>query len=218
MTKTFISIVDGDYRDGQKIKRAIYNAQKATTAGNGWVTLSDATEDRMGDVVDPGGWDLRAFQDNPVMLYGHDYSDLPLGTWEVRTEPRRLAGKPRFSKVKEHDRARLVKALWDEGVLCTVSVGFKPIDWEQRDTGGTYYKRQELLEVSIVPVPANPNAHKQVMKALGLTAREAEKVLIIVNDKPRRRDRQGDLQRLIMKEHERLIRDKQDRRVVVLKD
>ena len=51
--------------------------------------------------------------------------------------------------------ARMVKA----GYLTSTSVGFKPLQWTpNRDTGGRIFTDVELLEFSIVPVPANPQA------------------------------------------------------------
>jgi hypothetical protein len=49
-----------------------------------------------------------------------------------------------------------------EGFINTVSVGFLPTEYEQLDPdnfwGGFKYLKQELLELSFVPVPANPQA------------------------------------------------------------
>src|SRR5262245_6966535 len=34
--------------------------------------LSDATIDRYGDTIDPNGWDLRNFLQNPIALFNHN--------------------------------------------------------------------------------------------------------------------------------------------------
>jgi hypothetical protein len=44
--------------------------------------ISTGSVDRMGDVIDPNGWQLAAFKTNPVVLWAHDSSQLP-----VRFEP-----------------------------------------------------------------------------------------------------------------------------------
>ena len=40
---------------------------------------SDETEDRLGDVLRTGGWDLEAYRRNPVFLWAHDYTHTPVG-------------------------------------------------------------------------------------------------------------------------------------------
>ena len=44
------------------------------------------------------------------------------------------------------------------GVLNAVSIGFSPIESEPIKGGGWRYTKWELLEISVVAVPANPNA------------------------------------------------------------
>ena len=52
--------------------------------------------------------------------------------------------------------------LYAEGFLHAVSVGFRPLDWRwaagEERADGIDFQRQELLEFSCVPVPANPEA------------------------------------------------------------
>ena len=43
--------------------------------------LSDATPDRHGDVIEPGGWELGNFRKNPIALFNHR-ADFPLGSWK----------------------------------------------------------------------------------------------------------------------------------------
>ena len=61
----------------------------------------------------------------------------------------------------------MVKGGW----LKTVSVGFQPVEWvaakDKSRPGGVDFKKQTLLEISIVPLPANPNALIQA-KAAGV--------------------------------------------------
>jgi hypothetical protein len=44
------------------------------------VIASDATPDRMGDVLEPGGCQLDDFRRNPIMLAQHN-GDQPIGSW-----------------------------------------------------------------------------------------------------------------------------------------
>ncbi len=49
-------------------------------------TISTATADRDNDTIDVSGWDLRAYTKNPVVLWAHDYSSLPIGKAVVLTK------------------------------------------------------------------------------------------------------------------------------------
>lgn len=127
--------------------------------------------DRMGDSIDQGGWDLKNFKANPVILWGHN-SGLgaarpPIGkalkVWvkDKRTKSAKLMFKVKFDLL-DNFAAEVFRKIKD-GFLNTVSVGFMPKEWEPLDdTDGPFsprkYTKQELLELSFVPVPANPEA------------------------------------------------------------
>ncbi len=124
--------------------------------------LSDATVDRYGDIVDPAGWVLTAFKRNPIALFAHRH-DAPIGTWsDVRVEDGKLKGKLNFAAAGTSARIDELRSLVEQGVLRAVSVGFAPIDADpidpKRPYGPQRYKKQELLETSLVAVPANPAA------------------------------------------------------------
>lgn len=65
-----------------------------------------------------------------------------------------------LAKEGTSDRIDEIRQLVDAGILKAVSVGFTPISYEERkgDTYGLVYTEQELVECSLVSVPANPNA------------------------------------------------------------
>ena len=124
--------------------------------------LSTDDVDRHGDVVSAEGWRLGAYLRNPVLLWAHDYRRPAIGrALEVWTEPHRLLARIEFASSAF---AQEVASLYAEGFQWGVSVGFRPLRWEERRdsrTGaflGLRYLEQELLEVSAVPVPANRNA------------------------------------------------------------
>lgn len=120
--------------------------------------LSDNTVDRYGDVIEAAGWDLRWFQRNNIALFGHD-SNFPIGTWEdVRVEGNKLMGKLKLAAEGTSARIDELRRLVEQGILKAVSVGFKPVESEPIQRGGVRYKKQELLETSLVSVPANPAA------------------------------------------------------------
>nr|WP_282599866.1 HK97 family phage prohead protease [Paenibacillus dendritiformis] len=67
-----------------------------------------------------------------------------------------------------------VYELYKGGFMKATSVGFPVKEFEPRQGGGTLYKKQELLELSAVPVPANPEALK-FAKSIGLVTNATEK-------------------------------------------
>jgi len=134
-------------------------------------TASTSLPDREGDIVRGDGWELEAFKDGGPLLWSHDQRSLPVGKilWiKVAGEgdEAELIGKARFNETTELavDVAKLVKS----GDLTGISVGFRPLEFETRDEGGREFKSQELLEVSVVNVPANPEARITAFKSLGL--------------------------------------------------
>jgi HK97 family phage prohead protease/HK97 family phage major capsid protein len=124
--------------------------------------LSDDTVDRYGDIIEAAGWDLRNFKKNPIALFGHS-SSFPIGTWEnLRIDGNRLIGRLALAAKGTSDRIDELIGLVEQGILRAVSVGFRAIDSDPIDPkqpwGAQRYKKQELLETSVVAVPANPAA------------------------------------------------------------
>ena len=124
--------------------------------------LSDDTLDRYGDVIDAKGWDLRNFKKNPIALFGHSGS-FPIGNWtNIRVEGNKLIATLKLAAKGTSDRIDELINLVEQGILRAVSVGFRPLESEPIDPkkpyGGQRYTKQELLETSLVSVPANPAA------------------------------------------------------------
>src|SRR5262249_40017878 len=116
------------------------------------------------------GWELANFKKNPIALFAH-MGSFPIGKWSnVRVEDNALQGTLTLAEEGVSDRIDEIIRLVDAGILKAVSVGFTPIEFEERkgDTYGLVYTKQELVECSIVSVPANPNA-LQVAKALKIS-------------------------------------------------
>lgn len=111
--------------------------------------------DRQGESLNPSGWQTDNYLKNPVVLYGHDYKvNRPVGkTLRVYMEENQL----RFD-VQFNDTAlgQEVFSLMKDGYLNAVSVGFIPLEFG--NDGEYTYQKMELLELSVVPVPANPEA------------------------------------------------------------
>lgn len=128
------------------------------------VVASDETIDRYGDVVEVAGWDLAAYRRNPVVLIDHTYRVSALvGQADVRADKGRLIADITHDPPERNVAAAMVHDRLMSGSLRTVSVGFRPLTWKSitDDDGkwtGYRFTKQELLEISWVVVPANPNA------------------------------------------------------------
>lgn len=122
--------------------------------------------DRHGERIDQEGWDLKNFKKNPVMLWAHDHSEIAVGVCK-NVQIQRTSGAPKLVFTPEFhdktDKAKALKALFDEGWLNSFSVGFMPKEFDGKTS--TYLK-QELLEISAVNVPANPDARMLAFKSL----------------------------------------------------
>jgi len=92
-------------------------------------------------------WNLDNYRRNPVVLWGHDYvgRNLPIGRANVQIDGTRLVADVTFDS--EDDFARQIEGKYRRGFLNAVSVGW--------DDVGEYH---ELLDLSGVPVPADPDA------------------------------------------------------------
>lgn len=124
--------------------------------------LSDESIDRMGDVIMLDGWKLAAFRKNPIALFGHN-SSFPIGTWKnIRVEGEALRAKLELAPEGTSDRIDEIRRLVAAKILKATSVGFKPIKYEPIDPedpwAGYKFLEHELVETSVVSVPANPNA------------------------------------------------------------
>lgn len=145
---------------------------------------SDATRDSAGTVLNQDGWDLKRFNSNGVIGYQHKV----YGGWDDTDNPDNIIGKGRayvetdakgvkrlmvdveFEPEGMNELADKVYKKLEFGTLKAVSVGFRPIGQGSFGKGDQaiggknetyYFAGQELLEVSVVNIPANPNALKR---------------------------------------------------------
>jgi HK97 family phage major capsid protein/HK97 family phage prohead protease len=142
--------------------------------------MSDDSVDRMGEVIEASGWDLSRFAGNPMLLFNHD-KNAPLGRWrDVRVEGNRLVGRAEFAKAGTSARIDEIRSLAEQGLLPAVSVGFIPLAARPMEKGGDAsgprrYVKAELLECSLVTIPANPNA-LQLAKSLHISQKTIDEV------------------------------------------
>lgn len=141
--------------------------------------------DRMGDSISQDGWDLTSYKSNPVILWGHNVKEErpPIGkALKVWLEGKQERSKKLMFQVKfdlqDTFAAEVFRKIKD-GFINTVSVGFLPSEWEDIEPsnpwGGRRYTKQELLELSFVPVPANPEA-VVALRSLGETDKRFEPI------------------------------------------
>jgi len=146
------------------VYREVRSAE-VTGPGRLRVVASDETIDRYGDIVRVSGWDLRNYRKNPIVLFGHSSRD-PIGTAQMTVEDKQLIADISLGAPGTTPMIDAVRALVDQKILKAVSVGFRPtkVPNEIKDpktnewTGGYEFVGQELLENSIVSIPANPSA------------------------------------------------------------
>ncbi len=174
--------------DGRPGIRSTIHTEIRDDAGNSCLDFisSDETLDRYQEVISASGWKLANYQRNPVFQNAHQYGDIifTLGRaliTEVREVGRAVPSAPPgpclFQRIQfatdANPMAKIAYALYRGKFLNAVSVGFVPIRWEDPSSSSSVRRRyleQELLEVSAVGIPANPNA-----LALGLKSGAIEK-------------------------------------------
>ena len=163
-----------------KIFRASFAKVLDEKTGRVSAVVSSESVDRDGDVIRAEGWDMRNFNAHPVLLANHDYSSLrsQIGVWEkMEVHGDVMVGQARFFIGKGNEEADWAFQLAKEKQLA-FSVGFIPdmekaVPLHKGDSYGVQgmeYKGQELLEVSAVTVPSNPDALQRLVKSAGLAS------------------------------------------------
>lgn len=115
--------------------------------------LSDETVNRYGFKTITAGIDREDFDQNPVLLYDHNYEKL-IGIWtDIRVEGTQLLGVPSFDEEDPYAMQQYSKV--EQGILNGASIGILPVHYDS--TTDTMHK-SSLLECSLTPVPANRKA------------------------------------------------------------
>ena len=135
---------------------------------------STENSDRYGDVIDQKGWQLEAYNRNPVVLLNHNSNSLPIGKGKVEVREGELVIDVEFDPNDE--LAQRVENKVKNGYINAVSVGFNPVESVRRSElpkehkafgkRGMFFQKSELLEVSIVTIPANSDATAKQFNAL----------------------------------------------------
>lgn len=130
--------------------------------------ISTESADRDSDILVANGANLQDYQRNPVVLYAHNYAELPVAkALEVQIiDGIGLRARFQFPEKGVSEKADAVHRLWAGGFLNATSVGFQAKQMEPIPNGGMKFREWDLLEFSIVPVPANAGALRLAAKAL----------------------------------------------------
>lgn len=112
--------------------------------------------DRMGDVVEPMG---ASFAEEIPLLWQHQH-DQPVG--HVRFGKPTKAGIPFTATIAQISEPGELQARVDLAwqsvkslLVRAVSIGFRAIEYAFKDEGGIHFLKTEILELSLVTVPAN---------------------------------------------------------------
>lgn len=126
----------------------------------GYASTNDV--DRHGDVVPSSVWEkgIQNYLKNPVILAYHDHSQ-PIGRMvEYKGDDKGLWIKARVSSAAK--QFSLIK----DGILSAFSIGFRVLDAEYNSAAEVFLiKELELVEISVVSVPANQNSLFELSKA-----------------------------------------------------
>lgn len=117
---------------------------------------NDGEWDRYQDRLSVKGWQLDAFKANPVLLFNHNASALPIGKAHVYVEGDALMAEVEFDQDDEF--ARKVEQKVAKGILSAVSVRYLMHKYHQNERGGFDSDEHELLELSVVTIPGNQRA------------------------------------------------------------
>ena len=131
--------------------------------------FSTDNEDRHREVVKQN-FDLKQFKQNPVLLNSHNYGDASevIGRIQpISVKDGVLQGKVKFA-VNENPKAKVIFDLYAGGFLNAFSIGFIPMEFNEKDGS---IEKSELLEVSAVSVPANAYA---LAKSKGINVDELD--------------------------------------------
>jgi HK97 family phage major capsid protein/HK97 family phage prohead protease len=128
------------------------------------------TPDRMGDVVEPLGVSFR----NPLPLLLYHNSQKPVG-WVKFKKPTKdgIEFEAKLPTIEEPGAVRdRIEEAWvsiKSGLLAGVSIGFRSLEEAfNKETNGFRFLKTEVLELSLVAIPAHPDARIDTIKTLDI--------------------------------------------------
>ena len=131
------------------------------------VTIAANERVRQPPELDFGGLSTERYLRNPVVMWAHDISGrsesggLPIGRTRELTRDGTGRLVADFEFLSEDAFAQRVKNAWDKGFLRAASISWMPIEGGPSEGGQWRDTRSDLLEWSIVAVPADPDALRE---------------------------------------------------------
>jgi len=150
---------------------------------------SNEALDRYDEIISADGWKLDNYRRNPVFQNAHQYGDIIFTLGKALITEVRAAGAQRvlFQRIEfatsVNPLARIAYGLYQGKFLNAVSVGFVPLRWETGSADSLFrrkYLEQELLEVSAVGIPANPEALQLGLKSGAIQKADLRELLDLV--------------------------------------
>ena len=144
----------------------------AVESGRYRVTIAANESARTQPDLDLGGLSTDGYARNPVVMWAHDAvgrspsGGLPIGrTLELDRGPGgRIVAE--FEFLEGDPFAQRVRNAWDQGFLRAASISWLPLESRPVEGGRLRDTRSELLEWSIVAVPADPDALRESQRLL----------------------------------------------------
>lgn len=149
--------------DGRELYSSEIQDVEVKALGEHEIEMIGSTDslDRDNEVLSIDGWDLKNYKKNPVVLEAHNYWEPAIGRAKVRIEGKKMIFKIEFPPEGVYPRADLFRKLYKLGFMKASSVGFIPSEYKLgngNDEPRRTFLKQELTEISLVTVPANPEA------------------------------------------------------------
>lgn len=173
------------FKDIGAVKELIDDEEQYIVEG----IASTEDKDRYGDVVVIEGIDTTSFMKNPLLLKGHDaWGTDPIGKVIFLEKRDTLDGKQLYFRAKLDKEDPIAVKLYQKikkGISLGVSIGFIPKDFERLNEDSGYgYKitQSELLEISLVTIPANQNSVVTSVKSF-INNKEMENKIDLFMDK-----------------------------------
>ena len=121
------------------------------------IRASTPTPDRAGDVMVPKGCDAVGYAANPIILADHNPTQ-PIGRATLSITEQAVDALIDFAPAGVSAKADEYCGLAKAGILNAASIGFLPVESSPIKGGGYRYTKWELMEISLVAVPCNPEA------------------------------------------------------------
>ncbi|BBC80262.1 peptidase U35 phage prohead HK97 [Acetobacter orientalis] len=130
--------------------------------GTATFNITSSVVDRQQDIIVPEGIQIGGFLKTPVVLWNHEADRPPIGKCiELTRINDGLLGTVKFEDETTPyigPLAACVRKQLSNGTLSAVSLTIRPLEFDLNEFGGVTVTKSELLEFSVVTVPANQTA------------------------------------------------------------